>query len=76
MYQETLLTSMGMFGDKKGTFGDMYSSGLSFVKLLMDTLVTNRHIAGFKGQFGNKHVESLKEYHDLDPDHALLNCTE
>jgi len=47
MYQETLLTSMGMFGDKKGHFDDMYSSGLSFVKLLMDTLVTSRHIAGF-----------------------------
>ena len=38
----------GMFGDKK-YFGDNYSSGLSFVKLLMDTLVTSRHIASFKG---------------------------
>ena len=35
----------------------------------MDTLVTSRHIVAmnivaFKGQFGNKQVESLKEYHD------------
>jgi len=40
MYQETSLTSMGMFGNKRGHFGDKYSNGLSFVKLLMDTLVT------------------------------------
>jgi len=45
MYQETLLTNMGMFGDKKGTFGDQYSSSLSFLKLLRETLVTSRHIA-------------------------------
>jgi len=41
----------------------------------MDTLVTSRHIVAmhivaFKGQFGNKQVESLKEYYDLDPDHS------
>jgi len=28
MYWESLLTSMGMFGDRKGNFGDMYSSDL------------------------------------------------
>jgi len=75
MYQKTSLKCMGMFGDKRGTFGEKYSSGLSFVKLLMDTLVTSRHIVAmhivaFKGQFGNKQVESLKEYYDLDPDHS------
>ena len=34
--------AMGMFGDKY-----MYSSDLSFVKLLTDTLVTGRPIASF-----------------------------
>jgi len=38
---------MGMFGDKNGTFYDTYSSGLSFVKLLTDIVVTSRHIASF-----------------------------
>jgi len=47
MYRETLLTSMGMFGDKKGTFCDKCSSGLSFVKHLMDIVVTSRHITSF-----------------------------
>jgi len=45
--RKLLLTNMGMFGDKNGTIGDKYSSGLSFVKLLTDTLVTRRHIASF-----------------------------
>jgi len=49
MYRETFLTSMGMFGDKREHFGGKYSSGLSFVKLLTDTLVTSRHIASLKG---------------------------
>ena len=47
MYREILLTSMEMFDDKKGTFSGKYSSGLSFVKLLTDILVTSRHIASF-----------------------------
>jgi len=50
MYRETLLTSMGMFGDKRGDFGNMYSysSGLSFLQeLLADTLVTSRHNVSF-----------------------------
>ena len=47
MYREILLTSMEMFDDIKGIFSDKYSSGLSFVKLLTDTLVTSRHIASF-----------------------------
>jgi len=47
MYREILLTSVEMFDDKKGTFSDKYSSGLSFVKLLTDILVTSRHIASF-----------------------------
>ena len=34
MYRETLLTSMAMFGGKKGTL----------VKLLTDTLVTSKHM--------------------------------
>ena len=45
VYWETLLKSMGTFGDKRGHFGDKYSSAFSFVKLLLDTLVTSRHIA-------------------------------
>jgi len=36
-----------MFDDKKGTFSDKYTSGLLFVKLLTDILVTSRHIASF-----------------------------
>jgi len=36
MYRESLLTSMGMFDDKRGHFGGKYSSGPSFVKF-------NRH---------------------------------
>ena len=47
MYWETLLISMGIFGDKKGRFDDMYSSGLSFVKLLMDILLTSRQVVSF-----------------------------
>ena len=38
---------MGMFGDINRTIGDKYSCGLSFVKLLTDTLVASRHIASF-----------------------------
>jgi len=29
--RKLLLTSIGMFGDKNGTIGDKYSSGLSFL---------------------------------------------
>ena len=60
MYWEDLLIRMGIFGDKKGWFGDMYSSGLSFVKLSMDiinkqtsckllrnTLITSTYISSF-----------------------------
>ena len=40
---------MGMFGDKRGHFGGKYSSGLSFVKLITDILITSRHTAIYKG---------------------------
>jgi len=42
-----LLTSMGMFGDINRTICDKYLCGLSFVKLLTDSLVASRHIASF-----------------------------
>jgi len=49
--RETLLTTMRMFGDKKGTLWCMYSSGLSFT------------CEAFNGHFRNKqrHCKLLRK---------------
>jgi len=63
-------TSMGMFGDKKGTLWRQVFKWPLICEAFNRHFVSNQTYCKLKGQFGNKQVEPFEEYHDLDPDYS------
>ena len=88
MYRETLLTSMGMFGDKKGTlwwhafkwpliceaFNEHFGNKQTHCKLERNTLVISRHMPLLKILFFFSYVVVILVAGTFTSEHLWIHC--